>query len=316
MSRIIFVPQLPVQMRYSEWWISEFEEHLRGHFDSVIVLGKYILGASSVLAFKDSLGTFSNTQLAIRFEMEQIQEFMELELQDDDTLFLADLSFPGFFANVLYHKRPKKCFAFCHATSKNRYDYFQPVRKSKWKVEYAHSKMFNRVFVASYYHKFKLGSRWRNIVVTAIPNPPFKTYNLEKTRNIISVSRPSIQKVNKRLERKVERKFGKIWRTTFDNWDDYYKYISESRVMLITAKEETYGYQVIDAVLNNCVPIAPNKFSYRDILPREYLYNSEEELYALVSKVLEGKLVVPQLLNQHFVSNFWDRIVNYMKRDF
>jgi len=314
--RIIFVPQLPVLMRYSEWWISEFEEHFRNHFDSVVVLGKNILSESNVLAFSDSLETFSNTQLAVRFEMEQIKEFMELELQDDDILFLADLSFPGFFTNILYHKRPKKCFAFCHATSKNRYDYFQPVRKSKWKVEYAHSKMFDRVFVASYYHKFKLGSRWKNISVTALPNPPFKTYKLEKTRNIISVVRPSIQKVNKRLEKKVEKKFGKIWRMTFDNWDDYYKYISESKVMIISAREETYGYQVIDAVLNNCVPIAPIKFSYRDILPREYLYRNEEELYGLVSKVLEEKLVVPELLNQSFVNNFWDRIVNYMKRDF
>ena len=98
--------------------------------------------------------------------------------------------------------------------------------------------------------------------------------------------------------------------------DDYYKYISESKVMIISAREETYGYQVIDAVLNNCVPIASNKFSYRDILPREYLYNNEEELYTLISKVLEGKLSVPQLLNQKFVAAFWDRMVNYMKRNF
>ena len=314
MSRVIFAPQLPVLMKYSEWWISEFEEHFRNHFDSVVVLGKNILSESNVLAFSDSLDTFSNTQLAVQFEMEQIKEFMELELQDDDILFLSDLSFPGFFTNILYHERPKKCFAFVHATSKNLYDYFQPVRKSKWKVEYAHSKMFDKVFVASYYHKFKLGSKWKNVVVTALPNPPFKTYKLEKTRNIISVVRPSIQKVNKKLEKKVENKFGKIWRTTFDNWDDYYKYISESRMMLLTTKEETYGYSIIDAVLNNCVPIAPNKFSYRDILPREYLYNSEEELYNRISMALAGKLSVPQLLNQSFIDVFWDRIVKYMKQ--
>ncbi len=312
MLRIIYVPQLPIAMRYPEWHISEFEKQFCKHFDSVITLGKKSLERFSVRHFRDQTGDFSSTHFAVWFEAEQIKEYMQLKLQGDDILYLADLSFPGFFTNVLYHKRPKKCFAFCHATSKNRYDYFQPVRKSKFVVEYAHSKMFDKVFVATTYHKLKLGRRWENVVVTSLPNPPFKTYKLEKTRNIISVARPSLQKVNKKLEKDIERKFGKIWRETFNHWNDYYIYISGSRVMLISAKEETYGYQVIDAVLNNCVPIAPNKFSYQEILPREYLYNNKNELYEIVSKALNRRLVVPQLLNQ-YVNDFWTKIITTMK---
>lgn len=314
MLRIIYIPQLPIAMRYSEWHISEFEKQFCKHFDSVITLGKRSLERFSSRHFRDKTGDFSSTEFAVWFETEQIKEYMMLKLQDNDVLFLADLSFPGFFTNVLYHKRPRKCFAFCHATSKNCYDYFQPVRKSKWAAEYAHSKMFDKVFVATFYHLLKLGKKWKNTIITSLPNPPFKTYtSKKKIRNIISVARPSLQKINKKLEKDIERKFGKIWRETFNHWTDYYNYISESRVMLISAKEETYGYQVIDAVLNNCIPIAPNKFSYQEILPREYLYYNKDELYEIVRKALNKKLVVPQLINQYLIEDFWTNIIITMK---
>ena len=42
-SRIIYVPQLPQKLRYSEWWISVFKEKFKENFDEVIVLGEVFL---------------------------------------------------------------------------------------------------------------------------------------------------------------------------------------------------------------------------------------------------------------------------------
>lgn len=318
MNRLIFVPQFPVKMRYQEWFLPVFEEEFKKEFDEVIVLGKTFINSFQNQPV-DSPNVFSNLRLSAILEQYQIREFIDLDLKDNDILFLLDLSYPGFFSNILHHKRPSKCFAFCHGTSRNAYDIFQPVRKSKWLVETGHSKLFDKVFVASEYHKYKLkyyrrNSDWKNVVVTTLPYPPFKTYNIAgKVKDIISVARPSIQKLNKRLEKKVEKKFGKIIRRDFPSWDNYYRCISMCKVMLITSKEETFGYQVVDAVLNGCVPIAPNKFSYPELLPREYLYDNEEELFEVVNKGLDRELTRPILLNHPEMCCFFQRIIKEIK---
>jgi len=309
-KRIIFVPQYPTPMRYSEWWINSLEKEFKNHYDEVIVLGK------SVLNFFESQtkdGNFAPIDISIRFESAQIQEFLDFKLEKDDTLFLSDISFPGFFSNILHHKKIKNTYAFCHGTSRNAYDYFQDSRSSKWMVESGHSKLFKKVFVATNYHRKKLG--WKNIKVIGVPKPPLETFNsLYKENNIISVSRNNIQKINKRLEENVEKRFGKIIRKKFDNWEDYYKFISKSRVLLCSSKEETFGYQIMDAITNGCVPLAPYKFSYPELLCREYLYKSESELqYKLNFYLLyKGNVDIPKLLNQDLIDNFYKNLIEEM----
>jgi len=319
MNRLIFVPQFPVKMRYQEWFLPVFEKEFKKEFDEVRVLGRTFISKHQDRP-TDSPNVFSNLQLSIGLEQYQIREFMDLDLHYNDILFLSDLSYLGFFSNILHYKKPNKCFAFCHGTSRNAYDIFQPVRKSKWLVETGHSKLFDKVFVASEYHEYKLkyyrrNSDWRNVVVTGLPYPPFKTYNIAgKVTDIISVARPSVQKVNKQLEKKVEKKFRKrIRRKNFMSWDNYYRCIGESKILLSTSKEETFGYQVVDAVLNGCVPVAPNKFSYPELLPREYLYNNEEELFEIIEKGLDRELPCPILLNHLEICCFFQRIIKEMK---
>lgn len=314
-KRIIFVPQLPVHMRYSEWWISELEKEFQKHYDEVITLGK-----NSLIYFKDKWydkcgSSFASTDKAIQFEQFQINEFLNLKLEPNDTLFLADISFPGFFSNVLHHKRIKNAYAFCHGTSKNAYDYFQDSRHSKWLVESGHSKLFKKIFVATRYHKSKLG--WKNIQVVGIPK---HSYNLNpfhsqfvKENNIISVSRDGIQKRNKRIEKNVEKQFDKIVRSEFNNWVDYYQFISKSKIMLITSKEETFGYQVMDAVTYDCIPLAPNNFSYPELLSKRFLYNSKKDLMEKIDYYLDMKnWYVPKLLNQDLIDGFYDNIIRIM----
>ena len=312
MSRLIYVPQFPTPMRYPEWHINEFEYEFKKHFDEVIVLGKNKLENVNVEYGR----IFSPIELSIEYELNQIKEYMELELCDDDILYLADISFPGLFANILHHKKPKKCYSYCHATSKNNYDYFQPVRKSKWKVECGQSNLFDKIFVGSEYHKKKLG--WDNTEVVYLPQPPFKfnfiqMFYKNKIRDICSASRPTIQKVNKKLEKKIEKIFGKINRAIFDDWYSYYSYLAQTKTLLISTREETFGLQAMDAILCGCIPIAPNKFSYPELLPREYLYDNEEELIYNIKCVNDGKLEVPELLCQSKVDNFYENIIGIMK---
>ncbi len=307
--RLILVPQFPSKLRYQEWYFNEFPRHLSLYFDEIKVIGDDLI-SNQVFSDEDM---FSPINEAIKFELAQVDEYLDLELRDDDILLLNDISFPGFFTSVLYHKKPSKTFCICHGTSKNRYDYFAKNRHSKWSVEKGYAEMFDGIFLGSEYHKQKLAIQ--DTYITYLPKAPYKTFNLKKDIDIISVSRPTEQKVNLYLESEIEKIFNtKIFRKRYKTWEEYYNHISRSRVMLITSCEETFGYQVLDSVYNNCIPIAPNNYSYPELLPSEYLYDDMHDLIDILSKAfeIENVLPVPKLLCQDSIDNFYHNIAKIM----
>lgn len=315
--RIIFVPQYPTPMRYQSWWFWKLpKEFKKAGFDVKI------LGAEKAEEMKLRRGTmsmFSPIHAAIEFECAQIDEYMSLDLRDDDILFLADISFPGLFSNSLYHKRPKRAFAYCHATSLNYKDYFESVRTSKFAVESAHSLMFDVVFVGSEYHELKLC--WPNTLTMRLPYPPGAFYydsNSDDYREnlIVSASRPTPQKVDIDMECRLQDKFKySIIRQDHDSWSEYYRFLGKSKILLITSFEDTFGYQIVDAVLNGCIPLAPTRCAYPEILPREYLYEDEDELLRRLNYILnsDDKVKVPQLLCHEEMENFYSNIIQVMK---
>jgi hypothetical protein len=309
MDRTLYlVPQYPSRMRYQSWFFTEFPKELRKSFGNVVVIGKKHADSNAVESPDSTM--FSPVIQAIEFETHQINEYVSLDVAEDDILLLLDLSFPGLFPTVLYHKRPRHCFAYCHATSLNYLDYFAADRRSKSRVEYGHSRLFRKVFVGSEYHKKKLG--WNNVEVIGLPLPPFKTYEKEeKIYNIVSVARPCEQKVTKTVEDAIERKFGPIKRKQCASWLEYYKFIGQSKVSLITSKEDTFNYSIVDAVLNACIPVAPNKLCFPELLPANYLYSCADDLVeSILPHCLNRKLKVPRLLNMDLVTSFYKNLSN------
>jgi len=313
--RIIFVPQYPTPMRYQEWWFWDMPAQLRKSGFEVVTLGLDYGGT-----IEAGCG-FSPVEAAIEFETDLIREYMDMTLRPDDVLFLADLSFPGLFANVLHHKRPSKMYAFCHATSLNTYDYFRQVRHSKFQVERGQAVMFANVFVGSRYHANKIGScDWPlNLTVTGLPLPPnsvISPIRTEKKRFLISTARPCIQKVDMELEQIAEDQYReKIYRRTYTNWTAYCRALSESQVLLVTAQEETFGYQVVDAIINNCIPVVPNDFSYVEMVPREYRYETSTEMLDILDKIRAGQLGVPELICKARIKNFYSNISKIIRKE-
>jgi hypothetical protein len=302
-------------MRYQEWWWTQIPKEFEARGFEVLVVGKGAVDA--IKERRSAAEMFSPIDQSIELEAEQIKEYMKLELRDDDILFWADISFPGIFGHVLFHKRPKRMYAFCHATSMNHYDYYEPVRAYKYPIEKGICGLFDKIFVGSKYHRAKLG--WKNIMVTYLPFPPMKDdiniTSMNRPVSIMSASRPSIQKVDSQLEKQIEDAFClKIQRHTSKTWFEYFWNLSLSKILLITAREDTFGYQIVDAILNNCIPLARNSFAYPELLPREYLYDSKEELILKIDNILNmGMNMVPRLLCEEQMNNFYDTICNEMK---
>ena len=316
--RIIFVPQFPSEMRYQAWWISEFPKQFRDHGFEVLTLGESCI--TSMKYRRSELDMFSPINQAIEFEMKQIKEYMSLDIKEDDILFVADLSFPGIFCSVLYHKECPKSYAFCHATSLNKYDYFENTRYSKFPAETAHSRMFDTVFVGSDYHKDKLHMglqnnihNWVNTKVTYLPMSPFITYKEDKIYNIISVARPTKQKVDLDIENRVQKNICNITRNVFYNWESYYKFISKSKILLVTSSEDTFNYTILEALMNNTIVLAPNRLCFPEMLSTEFLYNSYDELEQKIFKYLKDYKNVPEIKCKKEVDNFFDVICEEMK---
>lgn len=309
MKRIIFVPQYPTPMRYQEWWFNEFKEQFEKAGFIVYTLGRKFLQQTKKYVTRPEM--FSPINAAIDFEIAQINEYMEMDIKVDDILFVADISFPGFFSSVLHHKKPYKRFAYCHATSLNKYDYFEKDNRSKSCVELGQSYMYNEIFIGSEYHQRKL-SGWPNTNVVRLPYPPFKGQKSDKSIMIASAARPTKQKVN--LD--IEKHFHIVRRDQVkglpDTWEGYYKFLSMSKILLITSHEETFGYQVVDAILNDCVPLVPNRCSYPELVPGQYIYSDLDELKEKMSMVERGKLKTPKLVCDQEMKMFYQNIINRM----
>jgi hypothetical protein len=327
--RIIFVPQFPSEMRYQEWWVWKLPEEFEKRGLEVLTLGKDEI--NKIQHTRSTLPMFSPIRQAIELEATQIKEYMNLDLRDDDILFWADISFPGIFGNVLFHQRPKKMYAFCHATALNNLDYYSNVRDMKFPIESSVCRMFDKIFVGSCYHKNKLrvgghsvfrnDAHWRNLMVTYLPFPPleFDFPKIEKTIDIMSASRPNPQKVDEQLEKLVEASFGEIKRPISNSWYNYFYNLRSSKILLITAYEDTFGYQIVDAVMNNCIPLARRDLAYPELLPDEYLYSTPGELMSKIDFILNAnvhwtpEVKVPKLLCEEQMNNFYDAICDEMK---
>ena len=317
MSRIIYAPQFPTTNRYPEWALTQFHLNFQrqSEYTSMVLGGKYI---NDIKNKKSEPEMFSPINEAIELETEQIKEYMNLKLENDDTLFLSDISFPGFFSNVLYHKKIR-AFSYNHALSLNAYDYFEPVRTPKFMNETAHSLLFEKIFVGTYYHANKIfkncsQSHWNNLEVIGLPIPPFECFNEKKTMDIISVARPCIQKVNKRTEKFVKKTFGlDVHRPISNNWKDYYKNLSRAKILLITGKEDTFNYSILEAVMNNTIVLAPNRCSYPELLPMEYIYCDNHELEEMIKYYLVNYHEVPKLKNWNLCNKFWDNLNSFMR---
>lgn len=315
--RIIFVPQFPTNMRYQEWWFSEFPKQFKKRGFEVLTLGEKHVDIIKRVSYDPSL--FSPVTQAISFETKQIEEYMALDIKSTDILFVSDISFPGLFCNILFHKRCPSMYAFCHATSINYLDYFAGVAQYKFPIESEHASMFNKVFIGSKYHQLRL--QWPNTMVTYLPFPSITTQliNIEKTIDIMSASRPSPQKVDSKLEENLEDFFKlKIQRPQSNTWEDYHLNLHKSKILLITAFEDTFGYQIVDAVMNNCIPLARRDLAYIELLPDEYLYSNEDELFHKIDYILNAnvdwvpKVGVPKLLCEEQMNKFYDVICDEM----
>jgi len=83
---------------------------------------------------------------------------------------------------------------------------------------------------------------------------------------------------------------------------EYIKLLYKADIVVSTAMHEFYGISVIEAVKAGCIPVLPNRLSYPELFPAEYLYENGE-----LQAKLEGLLKGFKGLNESATKNLSDR---------
>jgi len=103
---------------------------------------------------------------------------------------------------------------------------------------------------------------------------------------ILGESFKDIPPVFKEVEEKLS---GRILHWGFLNSrEDYAKWLRRSDIVVSTAGHEFYGISVIEAVRAGCRPLLPNRLSYPELFPEEYLYNDGKLDKKLEELVIAG----------------------------
>jgi len=71
--------------------------------------------------------------------------------------------------------------------------------------------------------------------------------------------------------------------------EEYKERIKGANVILSTAKHETFGYGIMEAVSRGAFPLVPNRACYPEIYSREFFYCSREEAKLKIRVFLEEK---------------------------
>ena len=290
MSRLLIFPQWPSKLRYPEWWSDQLRRGFSKHFNVVNISGESV---SEDYSARD----FSSLKSSIIWEAGQLKEAVNV-IQDGDILFFADISYPGFVPQLVFHYKDNKKFGFCHATAKNFGDVFEYERNAKYMQEKAVMSHLDGVFFGTEYSRNKhYAHNAKNAHVVGLPGIPFRRnwrFGQDIKYDVGIVSRVTPQKVNMKSMKVLEDSglsIGFNDHTKSKSWQEYFKWIESCGVIVSLAREETFGYVVMDCSLVGTPFIVPNLFGYREVVRPELRYNSDEEMLAIINKYKNNGIV-------------------------
>lgn len=346
---IIIVPQLKIAMRYTEWWPEDFKNgisdkfryHRSGKAFTVTLLNGLNKRASQKPEKFASL--FDMQSNMVKHELLLVHELQRFLLQPSDIVICLDACTPGIVAGYLRNlhrsKRPL-LLGFCHGSSFNTGDMYD---ESRHDFDLTCLSTFDVIFVATEYHKRKLRNAYETtyehratpqiISLGALPDMPFyKDKSVMRTtvgETLLGTSVEPVRKVaiidrygQKRNDKLIADviQLGKGKYEFFDiygqseSWAKYFSALACYLFVLVTTQEETYGYQIRDALHAGVIPICPQRFSFPELLRHICLYKDDnareiiDKMDYLADRLSTGNIPISDMcLNNHLVNNFYER---------
>ena len=303
MERLIFVPIEQLEERYSVQWYDWFMRSFQSRNIHPIVVGDTNPRKVKTGQFLDVYDT-NSYKLE---QMRQIIEILEKNPEDDFTIFFMDIWFPsievlGYIRDCA--DRKIKIKGMIHAGTWDTTDFLYLKGCASWGRNFERSffQLADVVYCASAHHRAYVSNfsheAARKIQLVPWPcfNPlvekPVKKLQVVWPHRISEDKNPELYFMVKKLvqDQMPEAEFVRT-RDLKLSKDEYYKLLSESKVVLSTAFHENFGISMVEGYHHWCIPVAPNWASYKEIFDKKYLYeftqtNKEADAQKCAEKVL------------------------------
>lgn len=305
-EKIFFVPIEPLEERYTEqwyrWWKTAFEKN---EVKFEYVDGPAIARTIETGSVLDCYGTnfYKAHQLAAL-----IQRIAGGEIGDSDTIFFADLWFPGIEALQYIRNVSGKKFKIAgilHAGTWDRHDFTYRTGMREWAkhIENGWLSFVDKVFVGSQFHKDIIlkNTKWAipsRITVTGLPFHMVDVYDslggdiIAKENIVVFPHRLDEEKrpwLFDRLAydlRKTGWKFIKSKDVTKTKLE-YYQLLAKAKVAVSFAEQETFGYAMLEALTFGCIPVVPNKLSYKEMPWYQYRFENYQDAKKTILSLIE-----------------------------
>jgi glycosyltransferase involved in cell wall biosynthesis len=304
MSKIIFVPVEPLEERYSGMV-----------FDVLSPRCNLTINPGSGYS-KITNGQFLDIAGTIRYKTEQLgiiaYMFKEGQIETGDIFLFGDIFFPGlesvkYMAELLGIR--VSIAAFNHAGRADNMDFVRNLDKWADSSEQGWHDACDLILVGSEFHRQRVISYFRQplhkVKNTGQPWSPewcesvHKKGSLPKAPYIIWPHRLCHEKGMDVLYRFAMETAHQIVITScgkkdklceqfagMENVDyyfdlskqQYYKILDQAKWYLSTARQETFGYTLQEALYYDCMIVAPNRACYNEFVPIMNLYDNEAEI--------------------------------------
>jgi len=278
-----FIDIESIPFRYStQWrkWIPKLSKE-----KSITISGTDYTGLTSGGFFD-----FNRTNI---YKAEQIQKLGELfrddKIIDGDIFFFYDVWHPGVISlkYMIDLNKFKNCkiYGIMHAGSYDKTDILGMNKLDLWADSFEKSiiKACDKVFVATKYHKdMILRERSLHTYTTGLPFcfDELNQYKINKTKKENIIVFPHRLSPDKQPEifddlKELFPDYQMIKTGDLNlNKEEYYKLLARSKFQFSAALHENWGISVFESMYLGCIPIIPDRCSYREMYGRHLVYES------------------------------------------
>jgi len=317
-NSVLLVPIEPQPYRYSAQWLDWFTGALDRH--DADAFDWRLLDHKRGAEYDPPEGQFLDAVTTNEYKGRQIEKLARLlpQMEGPTLVFFLDLWHPG-VVSVAYMRDALDLDldikGILHAGTYDPWDFLAHKGMGDWARGFEASvlRATDEVMVGSTFHKdlvrdtFDAVLSGDTVSVHGLPVYTDEERRRQTTDRLVCFPhREAVEKAHdtyreiRRLYRKRYPQDDADFVRTVDLYDEgmsprekkerYYDVLSVSRVALSTARQETFGIAMQEARNLGAVPIAPNRLSYRDVLPASNRYDSLGQAVRLLRKALDGDL--------------------------
>lgn len=298
------VPIERLEERYSKQWFDWFHQEFNKH-----AVQYSTIYPAAVEYGKIQQGAFLDVVQTNRFKAFQLAElcglFMDGSVGDGDTFFFHDLWFPGLEALAYIRQglgMQFKIYGILHAGTYDEHDFLYRRGMDEWGkwIEYGWMQFVDGIFVGTNFHRNLLIEKRcvapSKVHVTGLPIYKHQLGLPEKKQkeNIIVFPHRLDPEKNPdhfdTLKAVLERKFDQwhfvrtkdVCRTK----EGYYDLLAKSKVAISFSEQETWGIAMQEALMAGCIPLVPDRLSYREMYNPALRFSSFADLRDKLENIL------------------------------